>query len=783
MPYPEPISPDFLLEDGGTAVASNRSGRVGGVARIIDVGGAANELWEGFLIFDVSEINMSGTGEYGVTIQLSNTFNFTSGVVDFNAPAVQVSATGQQAVIITNQIVDTRYRYMRAYFYASGSPSRMMLRAWIIRKESLDHSSLSDLIGLMLVATERFTQASTQFRAWSSGAIDGGPNGDGDYPLSDGFGNTYLIPCPAKIAQSSSLSWSAINSLTARTTPYAPQEAGPVIPFNEGNAVRKGSLFLFASRRTQDLAPITQGAENIDYHIQVLNNDTGESRRASVGELLRSSQGYIDVTLPPYNCRFDGTITENAVATQGSNVIEFVEPIADRARVGHVLQIADAYGGGPGRTTITAVLDAYRVRVAQTPDTSVSDVQCIFGTDNTAGLQAALYEARARSTFTYGGSVLMPDGIGLTGALVYYPRTALYGRGVRQTMLARLDDGARAPAWYEYWQEYGNSGIPNEKHPNFVPTEPAPLLRAFDMYTDFPSMGRFSIHGARWTQTLAYPGFSMLSYVVGEPTGVRLPQVDPYPMFTEMHIVQAGWDGWVQCGHHSGSMYAVEIINCGGCGLNMSSYDANITNILAIGNSHPGMVFQPMAANNNLNSVKLSYNGVDGGWMYGDPGFCNLMMNGSGNNITAMRTQESMGGSIWVRGHGNQFTGTMIDDTGNISALGAAPTPANFPSVRAAIMLDQGATYNRFNDCQFGCAVYPNTNFATHALFVRQGAIENTGRIISKFIPKYDDGAYWPNGVTSGAYRPRAVSTDAAGGISPTNRLYLDDELISTYYP
>ncbi|WP_313444491.1 hypothetical protein [Brevundimonas sp.] len=36
---------------------------------------------------------------------------------------------------------------------------------------------------------------------WYAGAVDGGPEGDGRYPLTDSVGNTYLVPSPAVVAE------------------------------------------------------------------------------------------------------------------------------------------------------------------------------------------------------------------------------------------------------------------------------------------------------------------------------------------------------------------------------------------------------------------------------------------------------------------------------------------------------------------------------------------------------------------------------------------------------
>ena len=39
-----------------------------------------------------------------------------------------------------------------------------------------------------------------EFRDWMAGVPDGGPNGDGKYPLTDASGRTVLVDCPAKLA-------------------------------------------------------------------------------------------------------------------------------------------------------------------------------------------------------------------------------------------------------------------------------------------------------------------------------------------------------------------------------------------------------------------------------------------------------------------------------------------------------------------------------------------------------------------------------------------------------
>ena len=54
----------------------------------------------------------------------------------------------------------------------------------------------AQLAQLILLGNQR----DAQFREWLTGAANGGPSGDGRYPLIDASGKWYLIACPAKLA-------------------------------------------------------------------------------------------------------------------------------------------------------------------------------------------------------------------------------------------------------------------------------------------------------------------------------------------------------------------------------------------------------------------------------------------------------------------------------------------------------------------------------------------------------------------------------------------------------
>lgn len=47
-----------------------------------------------------------------------------------------------------------------------------------------------------------WNQKITQEIDWLTGEVDGGPNGDGEYPATNAAGVTFMLPCPAKLAES-----------------------------------------------------------------------------------------------------------------------------------------------------------------------------------------------------------------------------------------------------------------------------------------------------------------------------------------------------------------------------------------------------------------------------------------------------------------------------------------------------------------------------------------------------------------------------------------------------
>lgn len=796
MPFPNPAAPGDYLEYSSPAapITAPRPGEYNSAVRVLDADVAT--VVDGYVILDIAAIDTANADEvYTITVEVSDDASFNTGVVEHRS--VSVLAIGQQALPFSNQVNGTTYRYFRLVVTPSGTTPSITLNAWWLDAAGLDNYTLATLTRVMAVAVNRFTDASTEFRSWASGLADGGPNSDGRYPLSDGAGNSYLVKCPAAIAAdaASNITASSITSQTLETTPLAtpastmPHLVGVVDPGGAGEALRKFPVDLFASRRTRDLQdfPTIIGTELIPA-MQV----GGLEGRIAISELLRRTAGIIDPTFPPYNCKFDAKFLKARLTdtyrtqdigaldggddiggetTAGSARVHIGEALFTAEDVGKTIQLSNAGAGGqPLKTTIATYVGPQDVDMAvNASNTAVNDV--LWGTDNTVGMQAALDAAHAaggESLFNYGGVVLCPAGGCLTGALRYKARIGIFGRGVRQTTFYRLNDGATAWAWFEFLQTITASQV-GTGHPaigrlyddypqgipsvGWTPSQPCGTFRNWRMFdTDFLAMGDLAINGARYTNQTSYRG---LEYIAA-PGYINHPQIDPYPMISRMHISDAGDDGLLSYGRHSGSMFGVEIIGCGNFGGYFRCYDANITNVLAIANDGPGLYLPEEAANNNFLNAKISFNGFNGhgSYLYNQFGAAmqtNVYITGDTNQITNLRCQESYGCNLWVGGNGNQFGDVGLDDTGNIGYK-AGFNANNVPPVRAAIIVENwtlngnGGKDNRFNDVGYGPAVSVGQDYATHGIFFFGRLASNdeqrmptgtTGRVYTKSVGAY----------------------------------------------
>jgi len=82
---------------------------------------------------------------------------------------------------------------------------------------SEDYISPADALSAVQGYFQDLNGDRAMFRDWCAGTPEGGPEGDGNYPLMDFTGNSYLVPCPARIGATAVLS---VQGLASRVFPY-----------------------------------------------------------------------------------------------------------------------------------------------------------------------------------------------------------------------------------------------------------------------------------------------------------------------------------------------------------------------------------------------------------------------------------------------------------------------------------------------------------------------------------------------------------------------------------
>lgn len=264
MPYPAAPDSAHVLQDS-LAITAAHNGTVGGVARVFDFGAAT--LWTGVWITKVTAI-ASGVGlSYARKIELSNDNTFATGVIEAQPFTLTASpgTDGEIAILLSNKISETVYRYAREVTTPAGVGASVTLSSWIVSALALASVSTPALAAVMGVVTERFNQATALYRAWSGGLADGGPNSDGKYPLSDAAGNTYLVECPAKLVEmitsGGGMTTGSINSLPVATEDdidpsYAEPTIIGVVGPPGGRELKRFSTYLINARKTKDLSLI-----------------------------------------------------------------------------------------------------------------------------------------------------------------------------------------------------------------------------------------------------------------------------------------------------------------------------------------------------------------------------------------------------------------------------------------------------------------------------------------------------------------------------------------------
>lgn len=129
------------LHNSVSALTSTVNGTIDGSAQILDLGsGQINAQ----IVADVTAIDVSSTDEnYDLLFQLSNTSDFSSGIV--SVPAVSLGAVvanertvastvGRYIALVTNNVRGTLYRYARLRAKLSGTTPSITIPAVFLAK-------------------------------------------------------------------------------------------------------------------------------------------------------------------------------------------------------------------------------------------------------------------------------------------------------------------------------------------------------------------------------------------------------------------------------------------------------------------------------------------------------------------------------------------------------------------------------------------------------------------------------------------------------------------------
>lgn len=505
----------------------------------------------------------------------------------------------------------------------------------------------------------------------------------------------------------------------------------------QGGELKKASLNLFAARRTVDLPDINTlvGTELIPAYLA----SSGLEGRVALRELGRLfTGGIINPKLPPYNCKGDARRVRDAVSTAGSKVLTSASGVFQATDVGKLICLSNAGASfGPMQTTIESYQGPTQVTMTAAASVNKTANECIWGTDDTAGMAAALGAAASPGTYVYGGVVDLGVGWYLVGPQAYSARMAIIGKGPRQSGLVRK--------------------------PTLTTSA---LLRNANATDDFCTLIGFGLDGARFCQNYGYA--SRLLDNISVTSAVTLPQIDPYPYFDGLHLFEGSADGMYLQNRNSGNIKGVDVFSCWGVGVYLDCYDCNIVNLLAIANRKAGVDI--VSGNNNINNLKCSFNGdqdsPSGAGFTVDS--CNLRVRGSGNNITNCRLQESPGDNLVIEGPRNTFGDLSCDDTGCMR-LEHGTGPQTVRSIRAGVRFFSSAAVDNIVRVKVSYQVH-GTSRATHAVFMSNNAAHNQIEVFAPHDMTWDT----TGAATSGGAVAGVRGHDSSGGYGSTNRTVLN---------
>jgi hypothetical protein len=748
---PTPSTPNYLDDGGlpysptGTGVRTGY-GSVAGVAANVYIGAAAT-AWNGVAVLNVTGLATAAAQTYSLLIQGSIDDTFAAPVT---LGSIQVAAVGQYLVPVYAYFGGVLYPYMRLEKMVTGASASITLNAFALPFSGLSSLSIQDATAVFGLAAQNTQEVAASIVAWASGTATGGPNGDGRYPIYDAAGDSVLVPCPAAEGPSS-LTSAAVDGLPAATEATNGElidtnPAWPVSVDNGSGGRQLKKINFFPARRTIDLQPLTT---LIGTELLPATQVGGLEAQIALNTLQSCmSGGIINPTLPPYNCKFDAHWTSNIESTAGSAVLNCPDPIFQPSDVGKWIGLSNA---GPSygilQSTIISYQSPTQVTMAATATVSDGANYTVWGTDDTAGMQAALNAAVGPGQYLLGGAIMLPPRMALVQPLTHGPRFSMNG-------FQGLSGFFRRPV-------AGNS---------------SPILSNATYLADFPVLRNLLFHGAKYLQANGSSG-----YVFTAATGTQtLPQIDPQPYFEGLRFQDCSSIGFAHYNRGAGVGKGLTVDSSSYYGFVFACYDMLYDDLRAGGCAFTGVYLSDYGTANNVFRGIYSY--FNGGSAYHqgtgypqDPtttiayqDACNLYVGGSSNLIEAPRIQESWGPNAVIGGTLNRLLDPTFDDTGDqypADSLGHS----TLMEIRPALMFLASASKNIVRDGYVDLAVKLSSNYATHALFLQNGASNN--RITME--QQIDIGSYYPNGQTSGYYAPGVLGTDNPSGLG-TNSVTID---------
>lgn len=489
-------------------------------------------------------------------------------------------------------------------------------------------------------------------------------------------------------------------------------------------------------RKTQDMTPFTSliGSELIPGY----NASTGLEGQISFNAMAKLLTGFINPKLPPYNCKGDllqardGVSNSTTIFTSATGLFN---PLTDIGKLFFVNT-----GGGIYQRTIASVQSSTQVTLSSALATSGTGCFYYFGTDDTAGMQAAINACAAPGLNNFGGGVFLPAGNYLCGPLTYLARMVICGPGGRSATLSRKPD---------------SSGTA--------------FITALNTSVDFPIIVDLGMDGLRYVQPVAS---HILRY--DGALGSAIPAFGgPAPYFARLFITYGSFCGLVHTNQGAGEFNDIQIDSCAFQGFKSAGFDMAINDMIVYQCNQTGIYFDGAgSANNNLRGFYSYFNGAGSNTATADLN-ANLYLGGGGHNISSGRCQESWGSNIVIGGNRMLLGDVRCDDTGCFyPAHGAGQNPTA-STVRAGILMQTGSTITGYlNNVRVGTAVH-TVNYATHAIFFSGNASNNRGSVVT------EPGITWYNGgssvtgatvvPTTGDYAPGPWGTDSSGGVGSSN--------------